>query len=212
MILPQLKTRTRVQHEQAEASLNLMDPLLTRGEYVRVLRRMWTLYVPLEDRLGALLGPANRAALDWPARLKRPLLERDLRDLGSPLPDEGQTDEGQTAALDFLHTEPDAWGAAYVLEGATLGGQLLRRHLATTLDLGSGGAAFYGSYGELVGPRWKAFGAALEARVAADPDPQAFTERAVRAAGQTFALFITPGDAAPAGWPSTQPGQVGGVR
>ncbi|GGR64462.1 heme oxygenase [Deinococcus seoulensis] len=207
MILPQLKTRTRVQHEQAEASLNLMDPLLTRGEYVRVLRHMWTLYVPLEDRLGALLGPANRAALDWPARLKRPLLERDLRDLGSPLPDRALHPD----ALDFLHAEADAWGAAYVLEGATLGGQLLRRHLHTALDLGNGGAAFYGSYGELVGPRWKAFGAALEARGAADPDPQGFAERAVQAAGRTFALFITPGAAVPAGQPSARPGQVGGA-
>ncbi|GAA5436660.1 biliverdin-producing heme oxygenase (plasmid) [Deinococcus aquaticus] len=207
MILPQLKTRTRVQHEQAEASLDLMNPHLTRERYVQVLRRMWTLYVPLEDRLGTLLGPAGRAALDWPARLKRPLLERDLRDLRSPLPD---APGGAGDRLEFLQAEADAWGAAYVLEGATLGGQLLRRHLGTQLDLGAGGAAFYSSYGELVGPRWKAFGAALEARGAADADPAAFAERAVQSAGQTFGLFIS-GLSVPEVLPALRHGQAGGT-
>ncbi|WP_291430723.1 biliverdin-producing heme oxygenase [Deinococcus sp.] len=208
MILPQLKTRTRVQHEQAEASLDLMNPHLTRERYAQLLRHLWTLYVPLEDRLGTLLGPSGRAALDWQARLKRPLLERDLRDLHSALP-EAPCSSGDTLA--FLQAEADAWGAAYVLEGATLGGQLVRRHLGSQLDLGAGGAAFYGSYGELVGPRWKAFGAALEARGAADADPAAFAERAVQSAGQTFGLFIR-GQPLPETLPAVQPLPAGGTR
>lgn len=186
VILPHLKSSTREQHERAEAHLNLMDPALDRPRYAAALRTMRSLYGTLEPRIGARLGEAGRAALDWPARLKVPLLDRDLRALNvAPAAD---LDGGAVDA--FLRDEADAWGAAYVLEGATLGGALVRRHLATQLGLADAGTAFHGSYGPLTGPRWRAFGEALEARVARGPDPAAFTARATEAARRTFGLFL----------------------
>lgn len=188
MILPHLKASTREQHERAEAHLNLMDPALDRRRYGDVLRTMRSLYGTLEPRVGARLGEAGRAALDWPARLKVPLLDRDLRALNvAPAAD---LDAGTVDV--FLQHEADAWGAAYVLEGATLGGQLIRRHLAAQLGLEGAGTAFHSGYGALTGPRWRTFGEALEARVARDPDRAAFTERATDAARRTFGLFVPP--------------------
>ncbi|MCD0161332.1 biliverdin-producing heme oxygenase [Deinococcus sp. 6YEL10] len=195
MILPHLKASTREQHERAEAHLNLMDPALDRRRYGDVLRTMRSLYGTLEPRVGARLGEAGRAALDWPARLKVPLLDRDLRALNvAPAAD---LDAGTVDV--FLRDEADAWGAAYVLEGATLGGQLVRRHLEARLGLRGEGTAFYSSYGPLTGPRWRAFGEALEARVAQGPDPAAFTARATDAARRTFGLFVDRPAAAPEG-------------
>ena len=53
-----------------------------------------------------------------------------------------------------------------MLEGATLGGQLVRRHLAHTLGLGPAtGAAYYHAYGDGVGPMWRAFLAGLTVAV-----------------------------------------------
>lgn len=192
VILPHLKSGTREQHERAEAHLNLMDPALDRRRYGEVLRTLRSLYGTLEPRVGEGLGRAGRAALDWPARLKVPLLDRDLRDLNvTPAAD---LDAGAVEA--FLRDEAHAWGAAYVLEGATLGGQLIRRHLAARLGLEGAGTAFHSGYGPLTGPRWRAFGEALEARVARAPDRAAFTDRATDAARRTFGLFVPP--AAPA--------------
>ncbi len=184
VILAQLKAETREAHARAEAALNLLAPDLGRARYVDVLRGLHALYVPLCVELDRWL--AGHAELDWPARRAAKLgaLADDLRALGTP-PDT------RPAPVPPLPDEAHAWGALYVLEGATLGGQLLRRHLAGQLDLGTEpgrGLAFFSSYGDQVGPRWKAFGAALEGRCArADA---AFHAGVLAGAAQTFSLFV----------------------
>ena len=64
-------------------------------------------------------------------------------------------DEAQDAAT--------AFGCAYVLEGATLGGRSLMPTVESRLGLNaSHGAAFLSSYGAAVGEMWRSFGAALD--------------------------------------------------
>ncbi|WP_309570348.1 biliverdin-producing heme oxygenase [Deinococcus sp.] len=186
MILAQLKADTRELHDHAEAALNLLDPGLTRERYVEVLRGLHALYTPLCEDIGLWL--AGHAALDWPARraVKVDALGADLRDLGAR--------PAAPRAVPTLPGEAHAWGALYVLEGATLGGQLLRRHMAAQLNLGgldqkARGLAFFSSYGDQVGPRWKAFGAALTARCSGED--AAFHAAVVDGARHTFALFST---------------------
>ena len=80
----------------------------------------------------------------------------------------------------------EAFGCLYVLEGATLGGQVISRHLARELSLSpANGAAFFNGYGPETGPRWTAFLALLEAH-AGQPEQQASV---VEAARQTFLLL-----------------------
>ncbi|GHF47930.1 heme oxygenase [Deinococcus metalli] len=181
MILPQLKAETRALHARAEAALDLLDPHLTPERYVDVLRGLHALYTPLCAQLGRTL--AAHTALDWPARaaVKVPALSADLRDLGAV--------PGPPRTVPAMTDEAHAWGALYVLEGATLGGQLLRRHLAERLGTPERGLRFFGSYGEHVGARWKAFGAALTARTEASP--AAFRDGVVAGASATFLLFET---------------------
>jgi heme oxygenase len=84
---------------------------------------------------------------------------------------------------------PEALGAFYVLEGATLGGQILLRHLTRHFEGAAvGGFAFFRAYGEQVGPMWKAFGEVLTGASvrAASGD---FDSRAVRGAMDTFDAF-----------------------
>ena len=52
----------------------------------------------------------------------------------------------------------EALGCAYVLEGATLGGQVITRHLRRELNVDyQQGAAFFASYGKEAGPMWQEF-------------------------------------------------------
>ena len=56
------------------------------------------------------------------------------------------------------------FGCLYVIEGATLGGQVITRHLHTHLGLTPAcGASFFSGYGAQTGSRWKAVGALLNA-------------------------------------------------
>jgi heme oxygenase len=73
-------------------------------------------------------------------------------------------------------------GALYVFEGATLGGQLISRHLEEKLGLRDGaGYRYYRSYGPDVGRRWQEFRALLQEHATTGSD-----DAIVASAADTF--------------------------
>lgn len=180
MILDSLRQRTRPHHERAERTLAIMDAGLERAAYRETLAALHGFYLPMEARLAAV--PA--LPLDLAPRRKAALLARDLRALG--LGDAAIAALPRCPALPAPTSAGEALGCLYVLEGATLGGQVISRHLARTLGIGATtGAAFFGSYGARVGPMWQAFRATLVEHAARHGDDEAI----VAAAGATFDAF-----------------------
>ena len=155
--LARLRTETRPQHEAIETALDLMSEALDRDAFRRTLERFFGFYRPLEAGLWAVKGWVERG-LDLTERRKTPLLEADLRALGVDKP------QDLTICTDLPphDTVAAAFGCLYVLEGATLGGQVigpvLRKRLGVTLD--TGGRFFHG-YGDRTGAMWQRFRAAL---------------------------------------------------
>lgn len=192
MIHDLLRDGTREHHARAESRLPLLDPALTRARYVRVLGALHGFHAPLEARLADVRW--DTVGLDWEARRKAPLLAHDLRQLGCGA--------DAVRALPTCDALPDATtlgralGCAYVLEGATLGGQLVRRHVQRTLALGpETGCAFFSAYGDRVGPMWRAFTATLASAV--DHGPCA-PDEVLAGARDTFdAIAAWLGDALP---------------
>lgn len=189
-MMQQFKQRTRQAHEQVEANprmARLMAPGVTREDYASLLASLLGFHEPLEARL--LAHPARETVeaygLDLDERVKAPALRRDLEALGwrgdaiAALP--------HCHALPPLATADHVFGCLYVLEGATLGGQIIGRHIGNTLGLDADtGAEFYGVYGERVGPMWRAFGRAAEARASA---PSSDPEAAIASASATFSAL-----------------------
>lgn len=174
-----LRDATRLLHERVEASVDLPARTRTRAGYRALLAALLGLHAPLERRLAALDWPS--AGLDFEARRKAPLLAADLRALG--VDPDAVPQRPLWPAVDGLAA---GFGCLYVLEGATLGGQIIAREVERTLGLGPGsGASFFGSYGREVGPMWRAFGRALDA-YATTPER---LERAAAAAAATFGAF-----------------------
>lgn len=186
MILAALKVHTREQHERVEAALPLLRPDLTGAQYRRLLERFWGYYHPVEARLAALRG-WGAWGIDPAERAKLPLLERDLRALG--LAQSALDGLPRCAALPALAALPQALGCMYVLEGATLGGAVIARHLRPRWTP-EHGAAFFASYGPEVGTRWKRFGAALTAYAAARPDDEAAILHAAHATFATLGSWL----------------------
>ncbi len=157
-----LRSETKVYHDALEQELSPLVEGISLGAYASLLRRLLGFYGPLEDRLVAVQGlPAILTDLE--DRRKAHLLVVDLLHLGM--------DEAKLARLPMCEDGPrvstveEALGCLYVLEGATLGGQIITRHLKKDLGLDEGGGcAFFYSYGEEVGPMWKAFQSALRSR------------------------------------------------
>ncbi len=188
-MLTQLRAETQAQHERLERELDLLRPDLTLPEYVSLLEQMLLLYAPLERTLAAAIPAGWAARLELEQRVKSGWLRADLDTLR---PGRAVPAAAPLRSLPDLHGEAAAWGALYVLEGATLGGQIICRSLGGRLGLTPGsGLRFYASYGGQVGPRWKAFCAAIEDRAGQEQGERAtaFVDAAVRGAQATFAAF-----------------------
>lgn len=170
-----LRHETRAAHEQLERDLDLLSPGLTQERYRHLIERFYGFYAPWEQHVE---GVMERALPGFFApRRKVPLLLADLRALGS-----------DAATLPLCRTMPPAGtlaqvlGGLYVIEGSTLGGQILSRHLS--LMLGPAPASFFRSYGESVGPMWRSFLATLAAHASPDTD-----NLVIEAASETFATL-----------------------
>ena len=165
-ILERLRDETAHQHRSLEAHLPLLDPTLTRPMYAELLRRFWGYYDPIEE---ALLTAMQRGSMDfdYASRLKTPLLENDLNALGEP-----SFARLRCTRLPTLAMLPQLLGSLYVIEGSTLGGQVITRHLAAHLGLRpESGCGFFNGYGPATGPRWRSFRAFLtEAAGSLDQD------------------------------------------
>jgi len=177
-ILSRLRAETRAEHDAIEADLDLTGDGLACNAYRRILERFYGFYAPLEPAIWAVGGWADRG-LDPDARQKVPLLEADLRTLG----DDALTALPLCNDLPLLVTPADCFGCLYVLEGSTLGGQLISRQIQCVLGFTpeSGGRFFYG-YGDKTGEMWQNFRSAVTGFVVSPTDQDA----AVAAAKDTF--------------------------
>lgn len=179
-VLDRLRTDTRSLHERVEKRVDLHRRCATLDAYRGLLERMFGLHAALETALSRLDWTGT--GIELARRRKTHLIRADLAALTGaaaelPPPCERAPE---------LRTLAEGFGSLYVVEGSTLGGQLILRHLRRTLALGpDNGASFFASYGPEVGPMWRAFGAAAEAHCTTP----ARIQGAVDAATSTFEVF-----------------------
>ena len=176
-ITTRLRAETRVVHQRLESELGLLDGALTAARYRDVLARFHGFYAVLEPRLDR--WHRDLAVIDWPARRKLPSLTADLISVG--------LSSQQVAALPACPSVPrvedvaQGLGTLYVVEGATLGGQLLVRELSPVVPADS--LAFFASYGPEVGRRWRHWRRVTDEWVG---DDQARGDAVVAQATETF--------------------------
>jgi heme oxygenase (biliverdin-IX-beta and delta-forming) len=173
-----LRAATAHHHARIERVMNLQT-IGCPGTYRQLLSRMLAFYRPMERALALIAwddldsNPAERR--------KSPLLIQDLLAIGvsrqhiARIPD---------AAIPEFAGRTSALGCCYVLEGATLGGQIIAKQLKTVLDLDpTNGAAFFNGYGRATGAMWRAFCCVLNAEI----QDLASSRAAAAAACATFA-------------------------
>jgi heme oxygenase (biliverdin-IX-beta and delta-forming) len=168
LMMERLRTRTRQAHERLETALALLDPPLSRTRFIRTLEGFRAFHAAWEPRVEALIGDPG---LTGPRR-RLALLDADLRALGA------SAGGGPDFDLGFLDGRAAAWGSLYVMEGSTLGGQVISRALQDARWRPAGGLAYFDPYGRRVGAMWKTFRTALE-DAAASLDPEAVVQGAI---------------------------------
>lgn len=148
-----LRTATRDLHHVVDHH-PLLAPLvrdgLTRQQYGQALRVLLWLYEPLQASLA--VGIAKFAGgYDLADRVS--WLRSDLAFLGIPadMPPGAWTAPAPIRPAELA-------GMLYVVEGSTLGGQVIARQLAASLGVGAvTGATFFTGWGDETAARWQAF-------------------------------------------------------
>lgn len=152
-----LREATGPFHVSVERALPLTRCELTVDAYRRILGAFLGFYGPLEAGLVRLATCS--AELNLIGREKISWLRQDLCALGAS--------ESDLAAIPTCPDLPRvdavdrAFGCMYVLEGATLGGQIIARNLEQHLAMGAQSCAFFRAYGAATGTMWRTFVAHL---------------------------------------------------
>lgn len=187
MIANLLRTETAENHKTLESLMfvnEIMNNSLSIEQYKKLLTVNYIIHQKLENNLANMLDAGIAAALEMNSRLKLSALEKDLNYWG--------IDSLTLPGLDFELYLPqkntaEVLGALYVLEGATLGGNVIKRHILANPNFKDqdGGLNYYGVYGEELSTKWKKFVSVLNERV-----EEADYERCINSANQTFNNLI----------------------
>jgi heme oxygenase len=172
-----LKQRTENEHRAVEAAFPLMREELNVTQYIGCLLQMYGMVSAWEEESLKVAPAWIRPQLM--ARKRKNLLELDLAWFGAESRDDGRP------VLPEMNDQPSFLGAMYVMEGSTLGGQLIARQLQKTLHLSEGkGDAYFRGHGDHTGPMWREFCEVLKVRVTDEE-----TESVIRSAKAMFATY-----------------------
>jgi len=181
MDLTRLREQTAAEHAGTEETVPLMSAALTRDGYADTLCRFHRV-VAAWDRWADAHAPADLLPL-LQGRRRATLLQADLETLGHTAPAAVMDAAFQQTAVPgdprsvFL-------GRMYVMEGSTLGGQYIAKHLEEHFSFPHGqGDSYFVGYDAETGSRWKEFRAVL-----ADL-PESEADTVIASAKNMFDLF-----------------------
>lgn len=187
MISNLLRTETAQNHKTLESLMfvnEIMNNTLSTDQYKKLLTINYIIHQKLENTLANSLDSTIAEQLGMKERLKLGALEQDLNYWNI-----------STLTLPELSFElfipekniAEVLGALYVLEGATLGGNVIKRHLLANPNFKDheDGLNYYGVYGEELSAKWKIFLSVLNEHVT-----EVDYERCVNSANFTFNNLI----------------------
>jgi heme oxygenase len=177
MNLERLKRATAADHERVESLVPVMQPDLTNDLYRTVLLRFYSF----------ISGWEAWARVNVPHELRPLLVERQRSHLlEADLLYFGERHPRRKYVLSQISAPGKAafLGAMYVIEGSTLGGQYIARHVEETLGLSPGhGDSYFRGYGDRTGSMWRRFQQILE------EVPEEDADLVIDAAKKMFSAF-----------------------
>jgi len=187
MIANLLRTETAQNHKKLESLMfvnEIMNNSLSIDQYKKLLTINYIIHQKLENELANMLDSVIAEQLEMKDRLKLNALTKDL--------DYWNINSLTLPELAFELFIPEkntaeVLGALYVLEGATLGGNVIKRHILANPNFKNqeDGLNYYGVYGEELSTKWKNFVSVLNERV-----EEADYKRCINSANQTFNNLI----------------------
>ena len=179
-IMARLKRETAPLHAELDA---MVAPMLAgRAAYRLLLAGLRDAYGVIEQELARHAVQLARVGYELGERTKLAWLDEDLVALSGP-------ERGAKTESYMLAKVSAALGAVYVIEGATLGGQVIARQVIPELALSpERGCRFFTGYGADTGARWRETRDAIAAHLATTDAPDGANDT-IAGARVTFSLI-----------------------
>jgi heme oxygenase len=169
-----LKIKTLASHQQLEKVLVIyLKSMRSKEDYIHILQFFYSYFSALEHKISLFIGTGELP--DLAERRKSGNLILDLKVLNGRIP----VIAGDSY-LPEINSIAQAFGALYVMEGSTLGGQIIVKMIEKELGL-SEGVSFFKGYGAETFLFWTQFKQTLDIQ----PDHEAV----IQSADATFAKF-----------------------
>lgn len=182
-----LRDATHAEHVRLNQHPLLADitrPSYSLDMYRQVLAAYFHFYRALENEIDLSLTRLSMS-FDYGARRKLQWLEQDLHHFGIDPESTGYRPVRPLTGI-VIPNEGALVGTLYTIEGSSLGGQVISRHLAANLGLTpERGARFFYGYGDDILPYWTSFETYMESALTREEH----REPAQEAARRTFALM-----------------------
>lgn len=139
-------------HDQTEEKFQsgkIFTGTFTPEDYRKLLLHNFYLIKAYENPVFDFLKNDYAEKLQLEERRKLSALQKDLASLGI-------TDYGETTAPQLTNIQ-QAFGILYVMEGSTLGGNVIAKNLAKLDAFRDFSFQYFGIYGDQTGPMWKNF-------------------------------------------------------
>jgi heme oxygenase len=170
-IMSRLREETASNHEQIENNpyaKAIMNQTLSLEQYIVYLEKFYGFIKPAERVIAQLTGWGEIGA-SLRERAKSPLLESDLLALGRTQEEVAQLPE--CTELPELYSTAQALGYLYVIEGSTMGGQMITKQVRKFLpeaETEGKGTQYFNAYGTETRAKWAEFRELVEQSVTSD--------------------------------------------
>lgn len=178
MISIYLKEQTKQLHDETEAKLQsdrIFDKSYTLDDYKNLLIHNYQLVSQYEPQVQEKLKHYPELKLDL--RKKIEALKKDMQNLNLDVENKNLTNN--------LENEAEAFGALYVMEGSTLGGNVIAKHLKRNPEFDEVDFNYFGIYGEDTGMLWQEFKTILDEKISEE-----YYENCVRGASKAYLLLL----------------------
>jgi heme oxygenase len=158
MLQERLKTATKGNHDELEELMfvnEIMNKTLTREQYKTLLATNYIVHSAIESRLHEALDADLKTILEVDTRYKLAALEQDLEEMEISKADLDALDFDFLKSQDFNNAS--SLGAMYVLEGATLGGNVIQKKLRANPAFENLSLNYYTVYAQNLMSNWLSF-------------------------------------------------------
>lgn len=163
MISDYLKKNTAAFHDAAEdkfGSKKIFSQTYTVEDYRKIIAANRKILRDAEAQIFRILNEDFGVSLQLVDRRKLPLIEKDAIALSLPK-------FYDSTEISFKN-KYEALGALYVIEGSTLGGNVMAKQLSKTEGFAEQSFHYFGCYGAKTGIMWKSFKDILDQNIPED--------------------------------------------